>query len=114
MSAARPAPSGNVPDGVGELPSFGWPYRPRVRVDGIRVRRRLNVLPRAIRCQGTRPARFGDLLECEHRGPGRRRSTARTRRADMLAELKERDATGKVAAIYEEIRRFWAVPYVSS
>jgi hypothetical protein len=32
----------------------------------------------------------------------------------MLAELRERDATGKVAAIYEEIRRFWAVPYVSS
>ena len=32
----------------------------------------------------------------------------------MLAELRERDATGEVAAIYEEIRRFWAVPYVSS
>ena len=32
----------------------------------------------------------------------------------MLAELREPDATGEVAAIYEEIRRFWAVPYVSS
>jgi hypothetical protein len=32
----------------------------------------------------------------------------------LLAELRERDATGEVAAIYEEIRRFWAVPYVSS
>ena len=32
----------------------------------------------------------------------------------MLAELGERDATGAIAAIYEEIRRFWAVPYVSS
>jgi hypothetical protein len=32
----------------------------------------------------------------------------------MLAELRERDATGEVAAIYDEIRRFWAVPYVSS
>jgi hypothetical protein len=29
-------------------------------------------------------------------------------------ELAERDATGEVAAIYGEIRRFWAVPYVSS
>jgi hypothetical protein len=33
---------------------------------------------------------------------------------DMLAELHERDATGEVAAIYHEIRRLWAVPYVSS
>ena len=32
----------------------------------------------------------------------------------MLAELGERDATGVVAKIYEEIRRLWAVPYVSS
>jgi hypothetical protein len=32
----------------------------------------------------------------------------------MLAELPERDATGEIAAIYAEIRRLWAVPYVSS
>ena len=32
----------------------------------------------------------------------------------MLAELQERDATGEIAVIYEEIRRFWGVPYVSS
>jgi len=32
----------------------------------------------------------------------------------MLAELPERDATGEIAVIYEEIRRFCAVPYVSS
>jgi hypothetical protein len=32
----------------------------------------------------------------------------------VLAELREQDATGKIAAIYEEIRRLWAVPYVSS
>jgi hypothetical protein len=32
----------------------------------------------------------------------------------MLAELRERDATGEIAAIYDEIRRLWAVPYVSS
>lgn len=32
----------------------------------------------------------------------------------MLAELRERDATGEIAAIYEEIRRLWGVPYVSS
>ena len=32
----------------------------------------------------------------------------------MLAELQERDATGAIAAIYAEIRRLWAVPYVSS
>lgn len=31
-----------------------------------------------------------------------------------MDELAERDATGDVAAIYDEIRRFWAVPYVSS
>jgi len=31
-----------------------------------------------------------------------------------MDELAERDATGEVAAIYDEIRRFWAVPYVSS
>jgi hypothetical protein len=32
----------------------------------------------------------------------------------VLAELRERDATGEIAAIYDEIRRLWAVPYVSS
>jgi hypothetical protein len=32
----------------------------------------------------------------------------------VLAELRERDATGEIAAIYEEIRRLWGVPYVSS
>lgn len=32
----------------------------------------------------------------------------------MLAELSERDATGQIAAIYDEIKRFSAVPYVSS
>lgn len=32
----------------------------------------------------------------------------------MLAELRERDATGEIAEIYAEIRRLWAVPYVSS
>lgn len=32
----------------------------------------------------------------------------------MLAELGERDAAGEIAAIYAEIRRLWAVPYVSS
>jgi hypothetical protein len=32
----------------------------------------------------------------------------------MLAELAERDARGETAAIYAEIRRLWAVPYVSS
>lgn len=32
----------------------------------------------------------------------------------MLAELREHDATGEIAAIYAEIRRLWAVPYVSS
>ena len=32
----------------------------------------------------------------------------------MLAELRESDATGEIAAIYEQIRRLWAVPYVSS
>ena len=31
-----------------------------------------------------------------------------------MAELQEHDATGEIAVIYEEIRRFWAVPYVSS
>src|SRR5215471_9851966 len=34
--------------------------------------------------------------------------------ARMLAELHERDAAGEIAKIYAEIRRFWAVPYVSS
>jgi hypothetical protein len=32
----------------------------------------------------------------------------------MLAELRESDATGDIAGIYDQIRRFWAVPYVSS
>ena len=32
----------------------------------------------------------------------------------MLGELAERDAAGEIAAIYAEIRRLWAVPYVSS
>jgi hypothetical protein len=32
----------------------------------------------------------------------------------MLAELWESDATGEIAGIYEQIRRLWAVPYVSS
>lgn len=32
----------------------------------------------------------------------------------MLAELAERDAIGEVRIIYGEIRRLWAVPYVSS
>ena len=32
----------------------------------------------------------------------------------MLAELAERDAAGAIAKIYAEIRRLWAVPYVSS
>jgi hypothetical protein len=31
-----------------------------------------------------------------------------------LPELQEREATGAIAAIYAEIRRLWAVPYVSS
>ena len=32
----------------------------------------------------------------------------------MLAELREADATGEIAGIYDQIRRLWAVPYVSS
>ena len=32
----------------------------------------------------------------------------------VLAELAERDAAGEIAAIYADIRRLWAVPYVSS
>jgi hypothetical protein len=32
----------------------------------------------------------------------------------VLPELQERDATGEIARIYREIRRLWAVPYVSS
>jgi len=31
-----------------------------------------------------------------------------------MNELAERDATGEIATIYDEIRRFWALPYVSS
>lgn len=32
----------------------------------------------------------------------------------MLAELRESDATGEIAGIYDQIRRLWVVPYVSS
>jgi hypothetical protein len=32
----------------------------------------------------------------------------------MLAELRESDATGEIALIYDQIRRLWGVPYVSS
>ena len=32
----------------------------------------------------------------------------------MLSELRESDATGYIAVIFGEIRRLWAVPYVSS
>jgi hypothetical protein len=32
----------------------------------------------------------------------------------LLAELRESDATGEIARIYDQIRRLWAVPYVSS
>ena len=32
----------------------------------------------------------------------------------MLAELREHEAAGAIAGIYDEIRRLWAVPYVSS
>jgi hypothetical protein len=32
----------------------------------------------------------------------------------VLDELREADARGEIAAIYAEIRRLWAVPYVSS
>jgi hypothetical protein len=34
--------------------------------------------------------------------------------APMLAELSEDDATGRIAEIYDDIRRFSGVPYVSS
>jgi hypothetical protein len=34
--------------------------------------------------------------------------------SDLLAELPEGQATGKIAKIYDEIRRFSGVPYVSS
>lgn len=34
--------------------------------------------------------------------------------SDLLAELPEGQATGKIAEIYDEIRRFSGVPYVSS
>jgi hypothetical protein len=36
------------------------------------------------------------------------------RPSDLLAELPEGQATGKIAEIYDEIRRFSGVPYVSS
>jgi hypothetical protein len=32
----------------------------------------------------------------------------------MLPELAEPQATGRIAAIYDEVRRFSGVPYVSS
>jgi hypothetical protein len=32
----------------------------------------------------------------------------------MLAELREKDATGEIAAIHDEIRGLWAVSHVSS
>jgi hypothetical protein len=32
----------------------------------------------------------------------------------VLAELPEADAAGEIARVYQEIRRLWAVPYVSS
>jgi len=35
-------------------------------------------------------------------------------REDLLAELGENQATGEIAVIYDEIRRFSGVPYVSS
>src|SRR3954467_8106690 len=34
--------------------------------------------------------------------------------ADLLAELPEDQATGELAVVYDEIRHFSAVPYVSS
>ena len=34
--------------------------------------------------------------------------------ATLLAELAEDQATGRMAVIYDEIRRFSGVPYVSS
>src|SRR4051795_8943933 len=37
-----------------------------------------------------------------------------SRAADLLAELPEDQATGELAVIYDEIRRFSGVPYVSS
>jgi hypothetical protein len=45
-------------------------------------------------------------------GPWRRHHASRD--SIVLAELREADATGEIAAIYAEIRRLWAVPYVSS
>jgi hypothetical protein len=36
------------------------------------------------------------------------------KRVEIVDELAERDATGEIATIYDEIRRFCAVPYVSS
>lgn len=32
----------------------------------------------------------------------------------MLAEINERDATGEIARIFEEVRALWGVPYVSA
>jgi len=34
--------------------------------------------------------------------------------SDLLPELPEEQATGRIAEIYDEIRRFSGVPYVSS
>src|SRR5215470_13501497 len=63
---------------------------------------------------GLSALRHVDLLFVARRGRSATVQTLITRRAHMLAELQERDATGEIAVIYEEIRRFWAVPYVSS
>ena len=41
-------------------------------------------------------------------------SVRRPLESHLLAELQEREATGAIAGIYAEIRRLWAVPYVSS
>ena len=32
----------------------------------------------------------------------------------MLAEIDEKAATGEIAAIFEDVRRLWGVPYVSA
>jgi hypothetical protein len=41
-------------------------------------------------------------------------SVRRPLESHLLAELQEREAAGAIAGIYAEIRRLWAVPYVSS
>jgi hypothetical protein len=45
---------------------------------------------------------------------GKRMNTRAGGGAAMLPELLEHQATGRIAVIYDEIRRFSAVPYVSS